>query len=171
MKQIILSILILLLPAAKSFAADVVCASQPGMIGGYPWLDILQDKDLREALRCAVNRAGLEVTGESAFSRVYNVSLPDDFVSRIEYLRTGDHDPVSNRLNTYRVRFAAVYADQIETKVNCTMRIETRRHHDRPAVLVSLENCRSSAFGLEMRDGKPIPLDAWALFAFEKGKK
>lgn len=168
MANIVFIFLVSLFSATKSFAADSACSSNPGAIGGYPWFDILQDKDLRNAISCAVNRAGLDVTGESAFSRVYNVTLPDQFVPRIEFIRNGDDDPISNRINTYRIKFPAIYGDRIETKVYCTGRIETRRHHDRPAVLITLSECRSSAFGLELHEGKPIPLDAWALFAFQK---
>lgn len=172
MKNLILSLLLIALPASKAFAADsdAACTSQPGTIGGYFLFEILQDKDLRDAIRCAVNRAGLDVTGESAFSRIYNVTLPDEFVPRIQYVRSGDYDPVSGRINTYKVKFPAVYGDQLETKVNCIMRVETRRHHDRPAVLISLSECRTSTFGLVQHEGKSIPLDAWALFAFEKKK-
>jgi hypothetical protein len=170
MRAIVFSILMILLPATKSFAADVVCLDKPEVIGGYPWFDILNDRDLRQALLCAVNHAGIDVTGESAFSRLYNVSLPYAFANRIEYHRKSDYDPISNRINTYAVKFPAIFDGRIETRITCTMRIELRKHHQRDSVLISLTDCRSSAFGVDQRGEKTNALEAWALVTFADGR-
>ena len=166
MKTVLLSIFLILLPATKSFAADVACTDTPEVIGGYPWIDILSDRDLRQAVLCAVNQAGVDVTGESAFSRLYNVTLPYAFTDRIEYRRKADYDPVSNRLNTYALKFPAIYGGRLETRITCTMRIELRKHHERDSVLVNLTDCRSSAFGITQRGDKTNALESWALFTF-----
>jgi hypothetical protein len=170
MRAIVFSILMILVPTTKSFAADVVCLDKPEFIGGYPWMDILSDRDLRQAILCAVNQAGIDVTGESAFTRLYNVNLPYAFTSRIEYRRKGDYDPISNRINTYTVKFPAIFDGRIETRVTCVMRIELRKHHDRDSVLINLADCRASAFGIDQRGEKTNALEAWALVTFADGK-
>lgn len=148
-----------------------VCTTTPKEIGGFPTIDILNDSDLREAVRCAVNRSGISVIGENSFQTIYHVSIPKKLSDRIQLRRRAENDPFSNRINTYQVKFKGIFQKRLATTVRCDMTIDFREIHKRSAVVVNLLYCQSSEFGLVTRAGKPVPLESWAAFTFLDGKK
>ncbi len=149
----------------SAFAGDGVCTTTPGKIGGYPFFDILTDQDLKEAIVCAVNRSSVTVIGENSFRNIYNVTMDEEQAKHIR-LRRQEGDPLSNRINRYDISFLATYDGRIETKIYCSLKVDFRKIEERKAVVVNLDNCQASAFGVYTYYSKANKLSAWAVFTY-----